>query len=379
MTEGTRVSDPATARPGRRGYLDWIRGVAVLIMIEAHLIDSWTAAVDRPTHAFSNAMILGGFGAPLFLLLAGVAVAMSAGSTARRTGDPAAAADAVVRRGFEVFLLAFLFRVQAWILGWAAPWTLLRVDILNIMGPSIMAAAALWGVLPGTAARLAGFGAATLAMTLLTPFVRQWPALAVLPDPLEAYFRPTAGFTAFALLPWAGFVFAGGFLGVLLDRARTGDAERRLTLVLGVGGLALAGAAYAGSFLPTLYARSDFWTTSPSFFLLRLGILTAAIGAAYLWERRPDGREKWSPFQQLGLTSLFIYWIHVEMIYGLISLRLHHALRLPWAWVAFVLFSVFMLFCSIWKDRFVRRWRERGLQAPGFGLRLRGLRSLRGG
>ena len=94
-------------------------------------------------------MILGGFGAPLFLLLAGVAVALSAGSKARRTGDPAAAAAPSCRSGLEVFLLAFLFRVQAWILGWAAPWTLLRVDILNIMGPSIVAAAALWGVLPG--------------------------------------------------------------------------------------------------------------------------------------------------------------------------------------------------------------------------------------
>jgi len=224
-----------------------------------------------------------------------------------------------------------------------------------------------------------GFGAATLVMTLLTPFVRQWPALAMLPDALEAYFRPTAGLTAFAFLPWAGFVFAGGFLGVLLDRARTGDAERRLNLAFGAGGLALAGAAYAGSFLPTLYSRSDFWTTSPSFFLIRLGILTTAIGAAYAWERRPGGLEKWSPFQQLGRTSLFIYWIHVEMVYGLISLRIHHALRLPWAWAAFVLFSVFMLFCSIWKDRFVGRWRERRLQAPGSGLRLRGLRSLRGG
>ena len=79
--------------------------------------------------------MLGGFGAPLFLLLAGVAVSLSAGSKMRRARDRQAAARAVMRRGLEIFALAFLFRVQAWILGWSPNWTLLRVDILNVMGP----------------------------------------------------------------------------------------------------------------------------------------------------------------------------------------------------------------------------------------------------
>ena len=54
-------------------------------MIEAHVVDSWTAAPDRVQQAFAWAMVVGGFGAPLFLLLAGVAVSLSAGSKARRT------------------------------------------------------------------------------------------------------------------------------------------------------------------------------------------------------------------------------------------------------------------------------------------------------
>src|SRR5512134_1811164 len=124
----------------RRGYLDLLRGLAVLIMIEAHVLDSWTRFPDRQTRQFAYAMILGGFGAPLFLFLAGVAVPLSAGSKLRRTGDAHAASRAVVRRGLEVFGLAFLFRIQAWVLGWSSPRLILKVDILNIMGPSIMAA-----------------------------------------------------------------------------------------------------------------------------------------------------------------------------------------------------------------------------------------------
>src|SRR3954468_10034853 len=135
MIAAATRAQPAAAVSRRQGHLDWLRGVAVLIMIEAHLIDSWTGVPDRDTRLFAWSMVLGGFGAPLFLLLAGLAVPLSAGSKARKGADTWPAAVAVMRRGAEIFGLAFLFRVQAWILGWSSYRTLLRVDILNIMGP----------------------------------------------------------------------------------------------------------------------------------------------------------------------------------------------------------------------------------------------------
>ena len=63
-----------------------MRGLAVLVMIEAHVIDSWTRLDARHTWQFMWAMILGGFGAPLFLYLAGLSVALSAGSKAAPNG-----------------------------------------------------------------------------------------------------------------------------------------------------------------------------------------------------------------------------------------------------------------------------------------------------
>src|SRR6266566_4389223 len=125
--------------PGRRTYLDVLRGVAVLVMIEAHVIDSWTRVADRRSRAFGESLILGGFGAPLFLFLAGVGVAMSAGSKARRLGDSRSPA-----------------------------WALLKVDILNIMGPSIVLSATLWGVFRTARARIIAFAVATVAIVWTT-------------------------------------------------------------------------------------------------------------------------------------------------------------------------------------------------------------------
>ncbi|MBW8868983.1 MAG: DUF1624 domain-containing protein, partial [Acidobacteria bacterium] len=126
-------------RADRQGYLDRVRGLAVLIMIEAHVLDGWTRIADRTRPAFGYAMILGGFGAPLFLFLAGVSLVLSASSKTRKTGDASFAWRAVQKRGWQIFGLAFLFRLQSFVLtGGYSPIGLLKVDILNVMGPAIV-------------------------------------------------------------------------------------------------------------------------------------------------------------------------------------------------------------------------------------------------
>jgi uncharacterized membrane protein len=350
----------------RRGYLDCMRGLAVLVMIEAHVIDSWTRLDARHSWQFSWAMVLGGFGAPLFLFLAGLSVSLSASSKLRRSGDVQAAARSVMRRGLWVFGLAFVFRVQAWILGFGSPRSLLKVDILNIMGPGIVAAAALWGAVRTPRSRALVFGAAALAIALVSPIVRHSPMLDGLPDALESYLRPMPGRSNFCMFPWVGFVFAGGLVGVLIEAVQTSLEEATLNLRLFACGAVLTVAAYGSSWLPSPYARSEFWGASPAFFLIRTGIMMALIPVAYAWEARPrlgvwigssgereNRAEPWSPLQQLGRSSLFVYWIHVEMVYGLISLPLHKALSHPAAWAALGAFTLCMLACVVAKDRLV--------------------------
>jgi hypothetical protein len=164
-------------------------------------------------------------------------------------------------------------------------------------------------------------------------------------------------------------VFAGGVVGVLIDAVRTSFEESKLNLALFAGGVVLAAGAYASSWFPSPYAHSQFWGSSPAFFLIRTGIMVLMVPIAYAWEMRGrflTGRDssttgdtsaaRWSPLQQFGRSSLFVYWIHVEMVYGLISLRIHKGLSHPAAWAAFAAFTLFMLACVVAKDRFLT-WR----------------------
>ena len=324
----------------RRIYLDWLRGVAVLIMVEAHTLDSWTLVSDRTRPAYGWAMVLGGFGAPVFLFLAGIALALGAGSRLRKGHTAAEAAAMMRKRGWQIFGLAFLFRLQSWLISGGAPsLTLLKVDILNIMGVSMLAAAVLWGAGRGRWSRGWILAGAAVAVAMLTPIVRTTGLLSPLPDPIEAYLRPFPGRTTFTLFPWGGFLLAGGAVGIWLDAALTDSQERLTNLGLAAVGIAVAAGGYAASFLPPIYEETNFWTSSPTFFFFRLGILIVTLPLAYAWNLLPG---RWSPLRELGLSSLFVYWIHVEMVYGVLSTPLHRRLPFEQAVMAFVIFSVFL-------------------------------------
>jgi hypothetical protein len=53
------------------------------------------------------------------------------------------------------------------------------------------------------------------------------------------------------------------------------------------------------------------------------------------------------------------------MVYGLISLPIHHSLTHRQAWGAYAAFVVFMLLCSMAKDRVVRWWKAKGERDKG--------------
>ena len=64
----------------------------------------------------------------------------------------------------------------------------------------------------------------------------------------------------------------------------------------------------------------DYWHTSPEFFLLRVGLLLLILSAAYVWCRWGAGQWGFSPLIQLGQTSLLVYWVHLEFVYGRLSI-----------------------------------------------------------
>ena len=305
-----------------------MRGVAVVLMVLSHVVDAWTRDADRDRTAFYWATFLGGLAAPAFLFLAGLGSALSGASKLSRGMTRPDARDALVRRGLTIFGLAFVFRFQSFVLGLGAPVGLLKVDILNVMGPALVLAAVVWGATGSAAGRVLAAIGTTLGLAVLAPLVRSSGWIDGLPPPLQWYLRPTPGHTNFTLLPWAAFVCAGLATGVALTTARDARAERRLHFVLFVLALTAVAAGYWASLQPSIYPPgwSAFWGASPTFFFIRLGLVTAVLPIC--WAMRPAMPARLgTALASLGAASLFAYWVHVELVYGGIAILIKH--RVP--------------------------------------------------
>jgi uncharacterized membrane protein len=336
----------------RRRYIDWARGIAVLLMIGWHTSDAWTRAADRRSDGFAAALALAGFAAPLFLWLAGLGVALSAARIANSGAGRFAPSREIVRRGLVLFVLAFLFRVQAFIVTPGShPVTIFRVDILNVMGPAIAMAGLVWVATARTGAIVAVQAALAATVAIFAPISVTMPMVDALPLWIQWYLRPAGDLTPFTMLPWAGFVFAGAACGALLTSVDRNREARQLHLGFVAAGLGLVAAGVYASARPAIFASSSFWINSPSWFAIRVGVLLLGFAALYLVHEAGGWRLPLGPLERFGQRSLFVYWIHVELVYGYASWPIRS--RLPF-WGSLLIggvFTVLMYQAVLLRDR----------------------------
>jgi uncharacterized membrane protein len=350
----------------RLAYIDWMRGLACVLMFQTHCYDSWLNPEARKTTFFMWSQLGGTLPAPLFLFLAGISFALVTDKLRQKGVAPNAIAQKTIRRGAEILALGLLFRLQEYVIAWGwAPWSdLLRVDILNTIGISMMLMGSVcWIVLKlGPATRIRQIlgvtaGGVALLISLLTPLLWTTWRPRWLPWPIESYIdgvhnlgQPQSWL--FPIFPWTAFAFAGLAIGFLLlsDWARRREAA--VFAMAGVGGVALI---YLARWLDArperLYAVYDFWHTSPNFFLIRVGLLLAILTATYAWCRWGAGQWGFSPLIQLGQTSLLVYWVHIEFVYGRLSIVPKHAAGIRTASVGLLAIFLAMLALSILRTR----------------------------
>ena len=323
-----------TSSQQRLAYIDWMRGLACVLMFQTHCYDSWLSAEAKQSALYGWSRLGGTLPAPLFIFLAGVSVALVTDKLRSKGVERGAIAKQVMLRGAEVFGLGILFRLQEYILGIPfVPWTdLARVDVLNILGISmILLGVVCWAVGSGTVGALRARSLTTgvlvaAVVAMLTPLMWTTWRPRFLPWAMESYVNGVHIFGVpqpwlFPMFPWVAFAFVGLAAGFWLLT----DFSRRFE---GWGAALLGAAGVAACWISVLLDESrvnlypvyDYWHTSPSFFLMRCGILLMILFGAYAWCRWGPGMVGFSPLAQLGKTSLLVYWVHIEFVYGRFSI-----------------------------------------------------------
>jgi uncharacterized membrane protein len=339
-------------------FLDWMRGLAILLMIQCHTFNAYAHPDVRQSGTYILSQFVGGMAAPLFLFMAGMTLAFQMERTAKRERGRMARWVAALRRGGYVLGIAYLFRMSNCVAMLPHPdWNeLTKVDILNCMGVSMLAVAAV-GVFD-LKDRVRSSLLLAAAIAAASPIVANLPWGGT-PSLVQEYIAPGHGRGHFAFFPNAAYVAFGVAAGSLV---RAGvDGFDRLMQWWVLAGLALMFAGEYFSNLPySMYTKSDFWSDSPTLIAIRCGIALLLTAGSYLWTEY-GAAPRWSWMQTLGKNSLMVYWVHVMLVYGDMIRGLKGTMSIPATAFATAVVTALMLAMSVvwlwWKARRAERWR----------------------
>jgi uncharacterized membrane protein len=296
----------------RLHYLDWLRGIAAVTMLQGHVFHSFLRNDLRNGGPYMMSQFLGGMPPAIFLFLLGVTFSFLMDSQERKGVSSGGRVLAALRRSGFLFAAAFAFRIQLWAfsLDGGAWKNVFRVDILNCMGLALLAMSAM--AVFTTVERIRLCAVLGVAIACASPLISNtdWSGV---PPFLRNYILPDRDF--FGFFPWAAFVAFGMSGGSLLRRLEPEEVAPAMQW-LAWGGVALAFAAYTISSMSiSIYSNSDFWLNSPGLVFIKCGAVLMLIAFSYVWNLQVDSRQ-WSWVRQFGTTSLLVYWVHIELVYG---------------------------------------------------------------
>lgn len=333
------------SRSERIEGVDVARGVASLIMIQGHAYDGWVAAEHRESAAYLFTRLLGTLPLPAFLVLAGAAIVLRVDAARRRGERAEEVRRSVLKRGLGVLAWGYLVNLAYALMdGGRSLDTLLRADVLHVIGLSIVAFAlvAIRGERAPEPRRLVA-GALGLAVvpTLLCPWLS--PLGAHAPGPLRyplALVVDVPGVTQMPFVPLVAWLAIGALAATAMLRARArsprpsrAGAPASFLAVLALAALAVAiASSHATSVLVEILGGS-LTRAHPAVWLNVIdlgarGLFVLAV-AALASLRLPEAARR--VLVRLGQGSLIAYVFHIPFCYGRVGAPFRDRLDMPTA------------------------------------------------
>jgi len=184
------------------------------------------------------------------------------------------------------------------------------VDVLQCIAVSLLGMLGLVFILRTERRVVVATALLAVFVVFASPLVRNVEWTAMLPLSVAAYLTTSTG-SLFPLFPWSAYLLAGVLAGYLFLQRQQEALRWFLRAALG---------AFALSFVldpvfSRIYPVYDYWHGSPSFFLLRLGLVLLLL-TAMRWYEQSHGVKASSWVTLIGRESLIVYVAHLTLIFG---------------------------------------------------------------
>lgn len=292
--------------------------MAATIMLQGHVFHSFAKPELRDGGPYVISQFVGGIAPAIFLFLTGVTLSFMMHGMERKSASTGTRIAAALRRAGYLALLALAFRLQLYLFGYphsSLP-DVLKVDILNCMALAIVTLAGLAALTTAQrihAGVIAGFLIAVVSPLLAGLSASLAASGGFVGNLVAMYFLPDYNY--FSYFPWASFLAFGLSAGSILRLVKEEHMHRVMqwAAILGFG--LILSAQYFSNLPYSLYPSVDFWLNSPGLIFIKLGVIMVLLAFTFLWTHHGSG-QGWSWVRQLGGTSLLVYWVHIELVYG---------------------------------------------------------------
>jgi uncharacterized membrane protein len=319
-------------RDSRLIFIDLMRGLVMLIMIEVHVVNSMMSASLRENHLFNVLNFINSLVAPSFIFISGFAFYLS--SRVR--------IDEFRRFRWEFWRQ--LGRIGLiWMIGYQLhlPYFSLRnifiysdrnqllhfygIDVLQCIAFCLLCVFVLRLILRSEKTFLIVVGALGVFFVAGAAPAYRIDFTAFLPVPVAVYLN-VAHYSLFPIFPWFGFMSAGVVFAGMFTRAHEQGRELQVVSKAFRAGMALALPAAAVIVLcTTVFPVFDDLRPNPLFFTARLGCVLAILALCHSYCR--ERSSLFPPIMYASRESLIVYWLHLQRIHRQLwnSTSLEHA------------------------------------------------------
>ncbi len=300
-------------------YIDFLRGWALIIMIEVHVFNAFIIPELKETSWFYPLNFINGLVAPAFLFVSGFAFVVSSErrlDELRKYGkyfrNKLTRIALIFLAGYSLHPPLFSFSriinesstdsIIAWF----------NVDILQCIGAGLLVLLFLRIIIKKDSFFYGLLISIIILISLISPAMWKIDFGNFLPVFFAEYFNPMYG-SYFPLFPWLFFLFSGAVMSRFYIASRNQNHEaifiKRLFLYSLIP-------VFLGHFFFSGFLNSPVFSIRPNplFLFQRLGYVLLL--ASFFWYYTYKKEVKKSFVLDISRESLLIYWLHLEVIFS---------------------------------------------------------------
>lgn len=299
-------------------FIDLLKGLALIVMIEVHVVNSLLMPALKHTWLFDRLNYINGLVAPSFCFASGLVFVLSLekGVEQLRTFGKdfwrkMSRIGLIFLAGYTLHLPYFSFTKLLHNQTQPILESLYTVDILQVISTGLLVLL-LARIFIRSENSFYNFSfAATVLVLILSPIMWRVDFSNYMPLFFSNYLNKMHG-SLFPVFPWWIFIFSGAYVAKYYIKARQSNSEKefaRRLIILGVV-FYLISVLFLYVIVPLLQIGTR---PNPFFFFERLGSILFLLGVFWFFLHKKENYK--SLILDVSRESLLIYWLHLQMIY----------------------------------------------------------------